>query len=130
MSLTIYPALLPQSMVEENIMMNELAAFGVDVSRPRVSEIYSPPRVTQVAGEYGLAKGTAFDLTTCDADGQYWDFDQKDRRAQAFEDIRKEQPILIIGSPMCTAFSLLQNLNKGKADPNKLKENWEKAMRL
>ncbi len=39
-----------------------------------------------------------------------------------------EQPILIIGSPMCTAFSLLQNLNKGKADPNKLKENWEKAM--
>ncbi len=40
MSLTIHTAPLPQSMVEMNIMMNELAAFGVDVSRPRVSDIY------------------------------------------------------------------------------------------
>jgi len=109
-------------------IMKELAAFGADVGRPLVSEVYSPPRVTRLASRYGLAPGTAFDLTTCDENGKYWDFDQEERRKRALEVIKTEEPILVIGSPMCTAFSLIQNLNKGKVDSCKVKENWRKAM--
>ncbi len=32
-------------------------------------------------------------MTTCDRDGKYWDFDQEERRDQAFRDIKKDKPI-------------------------------------
>ena len=42
-----------------------------------VSEMYSPPRVTSMAGEVGLVKGMALDLTTVDELGNVWDFDKR-----------------------------------------------------
>jgi hypothetical protein len=43
-------------------------------------------------------------LTTHDHDGRHWDFDEEEMRDRAWAKVRAEQPLLLIGSPMCTAF--------------------------
>ena len=48
---------------------------------PDVAEIYSPPRVTNIADKIGLTPGFAFDLTTVDpTDGKAWDFNDPVKR--------------------------------------------------
>ena len=79
-----------------------------------VSEIYSPPRVTaatKLLPELKLMPGFALDLTTADTDGQLWDFDSKVMRDRAMAKLKSERPLLLIGSPMCTAFSTWQRIN-------------------
>ena len=76
-----------------------------------VAEIFSPPRVTAAASRYprfGIAPGLALDLTTTDSEGQPWDFSDPAQRAKAEKLIEEENPTLLIGTPMCTAFSILQ----------------------
>ena len=82
--------------------------------RAVVSEIYSPPRVTaatKLLPELRLIPGFALDLTTKDVDGRLWDFDEKEMQDRALAKIRDERPMLLIGSPMCTAFSTWQRIN-------------------
>ena len=55
--------------------------------------------------------GFALDLTTVDSDGRPWDFDEKVMRERALERVRREKPLLLVGSPMCTAFSTWQRIN-------------------
>ena len=79
-----------------------------------VSEIYSPPRVTaatKLLPELRLIPGFALDLTTADVDGALWDFDSKVMRDRAMKKVKEERPQLLIGSPMCTAFSTWQRIN-------------------
>ena len=83
--------------------------------RAVVSEIYSPPRVTAAASkllpELRVHPGFALDLTTSDHDGQPWDFDRPEMRERALHKVRTEKPLLLVGSPMCTAFSTWQRVN-------------------
>ena len=60
----------------------------------------------QVARRFGLVAGTSFDLTTG------WGFTLEDHKRKAWTEIREESPYLLIGSPPCTYFSLLQEFNK------------------
>ena len=79
-----------------------------------VSEIYPPPRVTAAAKlfpELRVIPGFALDLTTADEDGSLWDFDSKVMRDRAMANVKRERPQLLIGSPMCTAFSTWQRIN-------------------
>ena len=69
-----------------------------------VAEIYSPPRVTSEAAKWGFRQGLAMDLTIG------WDFRQAEDRRKAWEYVDQAKPTLLIGSPMCTMFSQLQNL--------------------
>ena len=66
----------------------------------------------------------AVDLTTNDLDtGMIWDLSLKSNRDNARDFIKKTKPILLIGSPMCTAFSAWQRLNEYKAkDPVKIRK--------
>ena len=85
-----------------------------------VSEIYSPPRVTasvKLLPELKLIPGFALDLTTADTDGRMWDFDEKVMRERAMARVKSERPQLLIGSPMCTAFSTWQRINNLIRDP-------------
>lgn len=66
-------------------------------------EMYSPPRVTFEAKNWGLRPGEAMDLLNG------WDFRREDHRRAAWKYIDEHKPRLIIGSPMCTVFSQLQN---------------------
>ena len=90
-------------------------------SKRIVSEIYSPPRVTaelkRLQGKYRkLAPGYAMDLTTTDPlDGKPWDFSFLEKRERARRMLRRQKPYMLIGSPMCRAFSTWQFLNAFKA---------------
>ena len=40
-----------------------------------------------------------------------WDFDSKVMRDRAMKKVKEERPMLLVGSPMCTAFSTWQRIN-------------------
>ena len=85
-----------------------------------VMEIYSPPRVDEVARKYGLKEGYSLDLTTVDPlDGEPWDFCKQEKRDRAERMVSDKKAMLVIGSPMCAAFSQLQTLNV-----RKMGEDW------
>ena len=73
-----------------------------------VAEVDSPPRVVQMAVRIGLIGGRSMDLKT------EWDFSFRANRRRAIEAILHDDPWIIGGSPPCTMFSLLQQLNVHK----------------
>ena len=100
--------------------------------RATVSDIYSPPRVSAVARlcpSFGILPGFALHLTTHDNDGRHWDFDEDDMRERAWAKIKKEQPTLLIGSPMCTAFSAWQYINNTERDPKAAADEKARGLR-
>ena len=70
-----------------------------------VAEVHSPPRVIRMVEQMGLRVGWAFDLTIYDEDGRPWVFDQFEMSNRAVHKLFKDEPILFIGSPLCTAFN-------------------------
>ena len=61
------------------------------------------------------------DLTTNDDTGRPWDFDDAAQRQKARERLRADQPLVLIGSPMCTAFCRLQSINFAKMHPDRVR---------
>ncbi len=112
-------------------LCNMLRQMGMlSVSKNDVSEIYSRPRVTANATSLGLSPGFALDLAVVDADDSMpWDFDVPAMCNKAFEIIRAEKPKLLIGSGMCTAFSLLQNLSRQKGNVEEKKRLLVRAIK-
>ena len=54
----------------------------------------------------------ALDLSQCDPeDGQPWDFNDPAKMEKARKLVNEKRAILLIGSPMCSAFSKLQDIN-------------------
>ena len=71
-----------------------------------VTEIFSPERVASVCKEFGLQPRMSMDIKSG------YDFDNKKDRDRCWEAIERDKPSMIIGSPPCTLFSKLQELNK------------------
>ena len=95
-----------------------------------VAELYSGPRVTKalkMLPELKMIPGFALDLTTCDADGRNWDFDDPEMRRRALKKIELEKPMFIIGSPMCTAYSTWQRLLRARRDPHQVRRQRVRA---
>ena len=113
--------------VVSQLLLSQMGSSGksyhresATAARRIVSEIYSPPRVTapirQLKSRH-VMPSYAFDLTTVDtADGLPWDFNGPAKRLRARMLIRQQKPYLLIGSPMCTAFSTWQRLNLAKSN--------------
>ena len=74
--------------------------LGVDVT-----EVFSPKRVNELAAKFGLTPGSSLDLTNG------WNFELEEDRRKAWKLIKETEPYVIIGSPPCTLFSNLQQLN-------------------
>jgi hypothetical protein len=91
-----------------------LAKEGFEYS---IMEAYSPKRVTGMGELMGLIPGMSLDLTENDVDGQPWDFNIADKRERAMRLVKSKKALLLIGSPMCAAFSQLQNINFGRMSP-------------
>lgn len=86
-----------------------------------VREFYSPARVNSTAKWMGAIPGMSFYMTTVDPDdGQPWDFNNQEKAFKAEEIIKTRRTLLLIGSPMCAAFSQLQSLNFRKMNPEEL----------
>ena len=95
-----------------------------------ISEIYSPPRVTHAAKMLpglGLLPGFALDLTTTNAQGEAWDFDDVSKQQEAWDLIEKQKPLILVGSPMCTAFCAWQKLNQQRRDLEIVEQELRKA---
>jgi len=104
-----------------------------DIGRdaPVVSEVYSPPRVTEAARlrpDLGIAPGFALDLTTYDEHGVKWDFDVAERRQAAREKVKKEKPLLLIGSTMCTRFCAWQHVNDQRRTAEEVRRDQVRAL--
>ena len=52
-----------------------------------------------------------------DVNGRLWDFDDVVMRDRARKRLLDERPMLLVGSPMCTAFSTWQRINNKIRDP-------------
>ena len=99
--------------------------------RKMIAEVYSPPRVTAAAKllpGLGITAGFALDLTRLQEDGTPWDFDVEANRQKALDMVLQEKPMMLVGSPMCTAFCAWQKLNAHKRDPKVVQEEWQRAM--
>ena len=77
-----------------------------------VSEVYSQPRIAQetVLRTYGgtlLKPGWSPDLALNDPfTGQRWDVGTREARARVRRFVRDSKPFMLIGSPLCTMFSV------------------------
>ena len=60
--------------------------------------------------------------------GEPWDFDLLKNRHKAWRLHDEQQPALLIGSVVCTAFSALQAVNEQRRDPEVVKREWIRAM--
>ena len=79
--------------------------------RADLSEVYSPPRIVDQAKKMHMNGGFSLDFTVPDKSGYIWDFDQAECRDKAMRLVKETKPYMLIGSPECTPFSSLQNLN-------------------
>ena len=71
-----------------------------------ITEVFSPPGVVIQEIKLGLSAGSSMDLLTG------WNFEMEADRDRAMRQIEEEKPMLVIGSPHCIYFSMLQELNK------------------
>ena len=96
--------------------METLISMGVEqgAANKKVSEIYSPPRITLEAqrrpalGNSGLK---AFDLSTPHPKGGSWHLNLKEHRELATRICEEDDPGWLIGFPPCTDFSVLGRWN-------------------
>jgi hypothetical protein len=109
-----------------------ILSLGAEPTRARhcVAELYSPPRVTAELGvlpNLALEPGMTFDLQE-DREGVRWDFLRASDRARAREAILREQPVLVVGSPPCTAFcSFNERLNYRRMQPETVRRKKAEA---
>ena len=119
--------------VTSNVTMKEFIQLVRDakvMGAPHVSEIYSPPRVTSLAHKFNLRPGFPLDLTIIDEDdGKAWAFDNEDKRQKVRAMIKRDKPWLVIGSPMCRAFSMLQLHNRARIGEQRCKQMLQKGLR-
>ena len=80
-------------------------------SKSVIAEVYNPPMVTAEGKKIGLKCGFAFDLTVPDTDGTVWDITKTPCGKKAWARPQKEKPYMLVGSPPCTCWSVIQNLN-------------------
>ena len=75
-----------------------------------------------MAGAMGLRSGWSLDITTRDTDGRPRNFNEIEMRNRAVRRVIKDQPLFLIGSPMCTVFSTMNRINYVRMAPEEVQE--------
>ena len=96
--------------------------------RVDVAEVYSPPRMTDMAQKLSMRPGSVIDLRATDEDGRPYDLSRPEVRARVIKKIREEKPWLVVLSAPCTEFSTLQAWNVSKRDPIEAKKKLDEAI--
>ena len=94
-------------------------AFSLVFWEVAVTEVYNPPRVVPAARKLGFREGSSLDLTTTDEHGRAWDFTKVEMRNYAYKKVCEDKPYMLIGSPVCTPWSMAMNVNYSRM-------SWEK----
>ena len=77
-----------------------------------VCEVFSPARTAALASKHGLRGGWSLDIAhTCSVTGRRWDGLNAEDKAWCKRMLYRDRPRLLVVSPPCTLFSLLQNLS-------------------
>ena len=87
--------------------------------------MFSPERVTRLCSKYGLVARYSFNLR----DG--YDLSDPEAQAMVVKRVMDTEPTMVIGSPLCTMFSRIQQLNlhiHGEAWRLKFEEDKAKAV--
>ncbi len=94
-----------------------------------VAEVYSPPRIAEVAKHMNLRPGWSLDLTEVDPDdNEPWDLSNKDKQDKAKGKVNGDKPFMLILCPMCGSFSATQNLNYVNMTEAEVKQKLEQAL--
>jgi len=96
-------------------------------SSNKVSEMYSLPRITEMAKSLNIPAGFALDITVNQEDGTPWDLSVSENQAKA-KRLEEEKPELLVASPMCAAFSSWMSVNYSKMDDEAVREHLAKAL--
>ena len=88
-----------------------------------------PLRVSALANQYGLIPGSAYDIEVDDENGNAWEFDSVEQRNKCVSQILAQRPTLLVGNPICAAFSILQGRNEFRMDPGKWDLMWKEGVR-
>ena len=109
---------------EANRFSAKIMRISAQTLNPTFVEMYGCGNIVHAANHVlrnlnidGLC---AFDLRTAKPSGRAWDFSRRSDRKMALQYVKEKKPTWIIGSPPCTAFSRLQELNFPKMDPVKV----------
>ena len=110
----------------ENLSHEQLSRVAHDVFNIRlIGEVFSAPRFSAKADEFGLSAGHAFDLQLGNQ------FLKRSERESCLKHLEEKKYGLVVVSPPCELFSQLQNLAKRyHDDPIKLQEwnqRWSEA---
>ena len=89
------PRILHRTLIDKQVVQEkEKKLKKVLGFKHLVSEVYSPPRVVQMATELGMGDGFSLDLTAPDPDGFVWDFRKRECRVKALRLMRGRRPFL------------------------------------
>ena len=94
--------------LERDLRRTQRRNFGN--SRIDVAELYSPPRMAAMASKLGYTQGFSMDLTTLDENGRPWGLSLAATQRKALRRWELDKPYLLVASPPCMVFSVLQNL--------------------
>ena len=75
-----------------------------------------------MARSMGLKAGWSLDLITQDIDGRPWNFNELEMRNRAVRRVINDQPLFLIGSPMCTAFGVMDQINYARMTAEEVQE--------
>merc|ERR1711884_993280 len=79
-----------------------------------VAEVFSPPRVVTMAKRNGLTGTWSFDRLVERSPGERWDLGKKSHQQEVIKLIEKTRPGLLVGSPPCSWFSRVMQINWGR----------------
>ena len=100
-----------------------LMSLGVAPSNFKVAELFSRNRFSESAVDMGFERGLAVDCATG------WSMSDEEQVEEVEQRVRDEEPVLLIGSPMCRAFSTLIELTQaGKPSEVELKSLVERCV--
>ena len=97
-----------------------LVALG-SLNLVHVAEVFNPGIFSNAVAKMNLIVGLVFDINA-PQQGRQFDADIPSRREWCKKVVQEQKPMFLIGSPLCTAFSLLLNLNQRNLDPVKYDE--------
>ena len=118
-----------QRIYKEDVSIKKQNEVMETIINCSIVELYSPPRVSTIASKYGITSLGAFDITEMDPDDNMpWDLNLKSKRDKIRHIIKSCKPTIVIGSPMCTAFSSLQNMNVKSQGTDEWKAKMKEAI--
>ena len=92
--------------IELAVSRNAMERINQQLGSTNMCESFSPERVATACKREGLVPGESMDIKSG------YDFDFLAHRTKCWESIVRDEPLLVIASPLRTMFSRLQELNK------------------